>query len=435
MRRLIDFAHRKPLLFLLLLSLGLRFLAVAAMDFKGSVLTVNFASAAAGEQAQMARGLLATGDFTYFKPDGRPAPSAYQPPLYPTMLAGIFSVAGDGQAAYVVVQIIQCLLGALATLLAYGLALRFLVPRYALLAGSLVAIWPAYVYMPNEAHPISFLVPDLLWIALATVDALRSRGSLRSFAWLGLACAAGLMLRSELLAGVALSLLIVIVQLRRPALAGAVAVLAICAAVQVPWMLRNKSSLGKAVLTTTSGVNLFRGNGPTATGGSYQWDGQIVWETPETLAAEKRLHWSKDYEIRLDSVYMAALEASLEHDRLRPLRLLPLKALFFWTSDFTHPKGKLPAAWVPWFLALPAVVYGMIRGWARRRETWPLYVWPALYFLVVLALFALPRYRMNVEAFFLIFAAIGIAAWRERKSGADYWSRGLGTSPPCNHQE
>jgi 4-amino-4-deoxy-L-arabinose transferase-like glycosyltransferase len=422
MSRLVDFAHRKPALFLILLALALRLPAVLVLDLKGSTLKTNFDTPAAGEQAQMARGLLRGGDFTYFVVDGKPAPSAYQPPLYPTMLAGIFAVMGDKEAAFVVVQLLQCLLGALTALLTFRLARAFLVDRYALLAGFLVAVWPPLVYLPNEAHPISMLVPDLLWIGLTTVGVLRSKGRLKDFAGLAVALALGLMLRSELLLGLAVTAIVLLIQLRKQAAAGLAIVFVLALAVQIPWMLRNRSSLGKAALTTTTGVNLFRGNGPTATGGSYQWDGTIVWETPETMAAEKQLHWSADYELRLDQIYSDQLSASLKGDSLRPLRLLPMKFLFFWTSDFTHPKGKQPAAWVPWILVLPAVLYGMGLLWKRRRETWPLYLWTMLYLVIVLVFFALPRYRLNVEPMFLIFAAAGFAAFRERNTRGEIFS-------------
>jgi len=138
----------------------------------------------------------------------------------------------------------------------------------------------------------------------------------------------------------------------------------------------------------------------------------IVWDTPATEAAHRALPWSPDYELRLDAVYKDALEESLAKDPFRPIRLLPAKFLFYWTADFTHPKGRNPAAWLPWMLILPAVIWGIRALWRRRALAWPLYFWPGFYLVIVLVLFALPRYRMGAEPMFLVFAAAGIEAWR-----------------------
>jgi len=356
----------------------------------------------------MARGLLRSGGFTLFTPQGRPAPSAYQPPLYPTFMAGVFRLLGDARVAFIAVQLIQCLLGCLIVLMTFWLATRFLECDYALLAGVLACFWPAFAYMPNEAHPISCLVAVLLWVTTLTVDVLRDGPTVRRCVWLGAALALSVLIRSEVLPG---AVLIPLLLWWRTRSAAPLAALAIGLAVEGAWVAHNSLFLGRPVLTTTLGLNLYRGNGPTATGGSYEWNGEIVWDTPATVAGTAALPWSRDYEVRRDGVYTAELERSLRSDPLRPMRLLPAKFFYFWTADFTHPKGRSPLAWVPWMVLLPFTVTGM---WAllKRPGSWPLFFWCAYYLLVVLALFALPRYRMGVEPMFLIFAVAGMRRWR-----------------------
>lgn len=415
MKSIIQFAHRRPIAFLLILSLALRFLAILFLDTKTGLLELNFGSAAAGEQADMARGLLQSGDFTFFKTPSGPAPSAYQPPLYPALLAGVFSMVGDGKAAYVIVQVVQALLGGLAVVMLYWLARRMLIEKYALLTACIAAVWPAFVYMPNEAHPIAFLVPIILWIVLLTIDIGRSPTRRSLYLWLALAFSLGLLVRSEMIVALFFTAAILLWQHRKRAVPGLALTLIICLIVQGAWMLRNAQALGKPVLTTTTGVNLYRGLGPEATGGSYQWNGEIAWDTPDTVAARRALPYSKDYELKVDQIYMDATKRTLAADPLRPIKLLPAKTLFYWTSDFTHPKGKLPIAWLPWMLLLPATLYGMATMLKHRRTTWPLYLWTMMYFAIVLVLFALPRYRLNVEALFLIFAVAGIGAFRARR--------------------
>lgn len=410
-------ARARPALLLFGVALLVRLAVVGAMDLRGPVLAANFDSSAAFEAAEMARGLLRDGDFTYGTAQGRPIPSAYQPPLYPLLLAGLFKVAGEGRGAFVFVQALQCIAGGIAAALACRLAATLLVWRYALLAGLLVSFWPTMAYLPVEVHPISLLVPVLLWAAICTIRVVESRGAMRHFAWLGVAFAIGLSMRSELIAALAFVGAVLLFQLRGRAVAGLASLAILAGLTLAPWLIRNKRSLGHYVLTTTSGLNLFRGNGPTATGGGFGWDGQLVWFTPEILADIRGLPWSPDNEIRVDRIYRDALAESLKEDRLRPLKLLPAKATFFWIADLTHPKARQPLVWAPSALILPAVLYGAWRAWPRRRLAWPLYFWIGFYFLIALALFALPRYRLNVEPMILILAAAGIGAFVERRRG------------------
>jgi hypothetical protein len=58
---------------------------------------------------------------------------------------------------------------------------------------------------------------------------------------------------------------------------------------------------------------------------------------------------------------------------------------------------------------------GMRSLW-KEPGVWPLYFWGGFYLLVVLAIFALPRYRIGVEPTFLIFAAAGLSRLRKPSS-------------------
>lgn len=422
MKALIQFAHRRPVLFLFVVSVVIRLLAAVVLDLKTSQLEVNFMSAGSGEQFFMANSLHNRGDLTYWVVDGRAVPSAYQPVLLPWLLSLLFAAIPNFKAAFIVSQVLQSFLGGLTVMVVFWLARRLLVDKYALLAGILAAFYPPLIYMPNEANPIAMLVPVLLWIVILCIDIQRDPTRFSNFAWMGVACILGVLMRSEFPLAMLIIFVFLLFKVGRRIVPGlALAAFCMFATLGI-WVVRNHAALGKYVLTTTTGVNLFRGNGPTATGGSYQWDGDIVWNTDVTKAKMKELHWSADYELHLDGIYSEELKKSLAADPLRPIKLLPYKALFFWTSDFTHPKGSRPIAWLGWMLLLPATVYGLIKMWKYRCQTWPFYVWFAFYFCIVLVFFALPRYRLNVEAMFLIVAAAGIGLFREKKLGGSVWS-------------
>lgn len=417
MKALLEFAKRKPILFLILFAGFLRFGSAIVIDAKPSLLDYHEKTVNEGEFVLMARGLIDEGDFTYFRVGVKPIPSAYQPPLYPLLLAGLFKVTTSVLADYLIVQFIQVVLSIWIVVLTFQLARLFIKDSYALLAALIVAVWPAFIYMPMIAHPIVILTPVVLAASILVVQILRGNGGIRPWFWLGMCFAAGVALRSEIVVAELLICLLLFFQLKRQAAAGLAICLMLLLAAEGPWVWRNARSLGKPLLTTTAGLNLFRGDGPTATGGSYQWSGDIVGTTPDIQKELDALPWSRDYEIKMDAIYGNHLKEYLKTDPLNPIKLLPAKAFFFLTTDFTHPRGKNPLYWGTWVILLAPMFYGAYGLWRFRRTSWILHFWVAFYFAIVLAFFSLPRYRLTIEPICAIFAATGIGMWRGKRNG------------------
>lgn len=420
MRSFLARLRMRPLLSLLIVAGILRLGVVFVMDLHEGAVGRGFASPAACEFTGMAHGLLKTGTFTYFEVDGRLTPSAYQPPLYPFFFAAVFATFGDNAAGFVFVQLIQVLFGIATVWLTYRLGKEIASEKVAMLAAWGAALWPTLLYAPVEAHSVSLLIPLLLDISLRLVRVLRNGAVNRDYWFLGIGLGVGAMIRSEVVFALPVILVLLFLTARsrwgRPALVATVAVL-------VPtglWVARNAHDLGRPVLTTTAAVNLWRGDGLVATGGSYRWNGEIAWDTPETVAAVKALPWSKDYELKQDGVYAKALSDYLQAHPTRPVELLPVKLAFFLSSDLTHPKGKSPLVLLPAVMAIPFLFIGLGVLWRKRTTTWPILLWLTFYLLVSLATFPLPRYRLNVEPLMILTAACGWVAFteRRRKAGA-----------------
>lgn len=400
---------RKFLLVVCVLAVALRLFAVAVFDLKGDALEKNFRAASGMEPYDMARSLIAHGQFELNEIEGKPIPTANQPPVYPLLIAASLKLFPTVKSAFVAIQVFNVLVGSLVPLLSWLLARRFFGDAVGRVAAILTCVWPLIVYMPVEPHSITLglamtLLAGWFYARLAFDDA-----QWKEYAWAGAITGFCVLVRSEL--AVLGPILFLAILLRRNGGMGwrGALIFTLCASVfVVPWMVRNQAVLGKASLSTTMFLNLYRGNSQTSTGGSYKWDGSISWGGPSHEEFPELDHWSSDYELKMEKAYQATLKKELKDNPGILGRVMPNKLLFFWVGDLTHPKGKqLPSVVLHVMASLGAFV-GFWVAWKKKVRCWPAWFWILLYQVVVLIFFALPRYRLNVEPFILIFAALGL---------------------------
>ena len=184
---------------------------------------------------------------------------ATRPPCYPAFLAAVYLVAGDGR---VPVACAQALLGAVAALLALGIARRLCGVRAGLLAGLLVACYPGLIVytglLMSEGLFIVLFMAALF--TLAGEGPPGTRACATAGALLGLAC-----LTRSVIAGfipLAAAWLCLRSRWQRGAILLAAAIL-----VTIPWTVRNALRYGMFVpLDTYGGYNFLVGNNPAATG-------------------------------------------------------------------------------------------------------------------------------------------------------------------------
>lgn len=405
-------------------ALLLRLLAVALVDWKGKVLAEGFESGTSWEFFYMARGLFTSGDFTFRVVEGREVPSAYQPPLYPLLVALVLWMRGIPVAematdvrALTTLQAVNCLAGALWCLVLWRLG-SLLSESAGRLAALIGCVHPPLVYFATEIHPHNFVLLALLtFLYLACRYHTAATPSLREACLLGLAAGFLMLLRAEatllclgILAGIALT------RRNRNARGPLLLAWGLAGTLLAPWMVRNYLSLGGHVVhTTTMGYNLYRGQGPEATGTGYGADGREIAVSPALKAELRAMPWSRDYEVQRDHrLRRAALEHVHAHPA-RPLELVPRKVAAFLIGDFSHPHGRNPLLWGSGLLLLAAAVLGMLRSRRRFGEVWPVYSALGFYLLVVCVFFVLPRYRLTVDPLLMPFAGFWLAGRLPRK--------------------
>lgn len=401
---------KRFLIILTIVALVLRLVAIVVMDTKGSVLANGWENPSAMEPYQMAKSLIESGGFYLNEVEGKPIPTGNQPPFFPLYLAAILKLIPNEQIAFIFVQIVNAIVGSLVPWLSYLVGKRFFGELTGRWAGILTCASPLIVYMPVEPHSITFgLVITLSLTLLYSKLFFDDERSLKDYALSGGLTGLCVLVRSELaVLGPILFLLIVLKNPVRTSWKPAL-FFTLCASLFVgPWIVRNAIVLGKPSLSTTMFLNLYRGNHAGATGGSYLDNGKISWEVPDGYDAPDLAIWSQDYELKLEKEYKKLLSQDFEGDSGILARVVPRKLFYFWAGDLTHPKGKQLPSLIMHLLASATAFMGFYFALRNRVKSWPVWMWILIYQLIVLAFFALPRYRLNVEPFILIFSAYGL---------------------------
>jgi 4-amino-4-deoxy-L-arabinose transferase-like glycosyltransferase len=362
---------------------------------------------------QIASNLLARGDFV--SDDGR---FAARMPLYPLYLA-LFAWAGS--AGVLLARLGQALLGAFTAWLVYRWAADSLSRRASLIAGTLAAIDPFAVFfcnlLLNESlfTLIAVALSASVWRLAAAAPAAPARGALAGLALLG---PAAVLTRPEALGWLILLWLVLLWWERRSRLG--VASVGICAAALLaallPWAVRNRLVLGRAVwLSTNGGVTLYDGLGPQADGSSDQ---TFLENLPELSAMTEV---QRDHYLR-----RAALRGAAD-DPARALRLAAVKFLRTWNIVPNVPEHRGgTTAWVSavFMLAvLSAALVGVSRGRTPLRLLLVLLL-PVVFFTLVSCVFVgSVRYRVPLMPFVELAAAAGAAAYGREAGGK--WGREL----------
>jgi 4-amino-4-deoxy-L-arabinose transferase-like glycosyltransferase len=186
---------------------------------------------------------VADGDgLTALYPWVAPHPSAFRPPLYPTLLGGAYRVFG---AEHLVGQLLNVALALGVVALCYHLVAGIVGRRAGLVAAGAVALYPPLVM--GDAVPLSETLSALLLVA-TLLAAVRGR-----WAWCGVGV--GLLVLTRPSAQFLVVVLAAYVWWRL-GWRRALGVVALTALVVAPWIVRNQVQLGEPVYVTSNGFNL-----------------------------------------------------------------------------------------------------------------------------------------------------------------------------------
>jgi 4-amino-4-deoxy-L-arabinose transferase-like glycosyltransferase len=365
-----------------------------------------------------ARRILAGKGFAYPLEPGTPSPAqgaaferflgtranAFTTPGYAYFLAGVYGVAGQGEARWAAARLANCLLSVASLLLLYLIALRAVGKRAALIALVLAALFPTLVWVDG------FLLTETLFVCLLLVWTLVTLVALERKTWPYFAASGALLGVLTLvrptaifwvLAVAAYMLLTKAFRWRRFLALAGVTALAFCL-VMAPWWVRNAALYGHPVWLTTASSNPIA----AATSPGYRAGGRPIVPFPP-LADDEALgrYWATLAQKQIADI--------LHTDPLGYVRIKLLNTRY----AVLHPWPGAPPtlAWTNnvvglyWYAIMSLAAVGLF---ARRREplVWLVFALPASIFFVHLLTLMLDRYLHPVLWLLAIPAAAGVQA-------------------------
>ncbi len=362
------------------------------------------------EEDYMALGQSIAEGHGYVKASGEP--TAFRPPGYPLLLAGLYKLGVHTPPAIRLVQVFL----SVATLLFLALiAWRIMGPAAGVLSVVAAAGYPYFIYITGTVLATTWFSMTLVASVYFLIAGVRDGRSLKIIAS-GLLMGLSILTRtSAVVLAVAALVWLVIMRPQFRQFAKPVFLFAFCMSLVVtPWGWRNYRALGEFTLSTNGGRNLWLGNNPESTINT----GSNI-EMPKTL--EDRVDAAS--EIEADRIYVKEAKKFIAADPVHFVGLSIKKGLSLWRFDpspttrgYSRLQKLYPLASVASYT--PIFLLGIIGFILARREQkkimllWLLFA--AAYTLLHAVFIAKVRFRLPLDHFLIIMASGGVTALVQR---------------------
>ena len=381
---------------MVVIAYGLRFgYIVADHTYKFKTLDNNFSFGF--EMGRIGRAV-ATGQGFSDPFEGHTGPTAWEPPLYPYLIAAVFKITGVyTHASALILLSINSFFSALTCIPIFLIAKKCFSEKVALWSGWLWALLPSVMYWCTrwvwETSLAALLLAILFWITLQLEETRGAKlwivygvlwgiAALTNTSLLAFLLPSGLWAwyrrykkQAESLPQVALASLLFMVTIS-------------------PWLVRNYETFGKFIFIRSNfGAELRLGNGPFADGTWMQW-----------LHPSQNIVELRRYQQMGELTYVAVRKReAMEFIRAsypRFARISVKRFIYYWGG---LPRSSKIAALAPFknslFLASSVLAFwGLGRALRRHRPgawlfLWLLFTYPTIYYFV----FPHPRYRHPIE--------------------------------------
>jgi 4-amino-4-deoxy-L-arabinose transferase-like glycosyltransferase len=345
-------------------------------------------------------------------------PTAWEPPLYPYLIAGVFKIFGIySLTSAVVLLAINSVFSALTCIPIFWIARRCFSERVALWTCWLWALLPPVMAWATrwvwETSLAAFLLTFLFWLTLVmeecelsfalsgqaqpSADAQTWRNRFLPWVLFGLVWGIAALVNTSLLAFLPVSGLWVWWRrwkLGKRSFGGVALASVIFLACIIPWTVRNYRTFGKLFLIRSNfGAELRLGNGPGA-------DGTWMQKLHPTQNAHEMNRYRTMGEINYIAVRKQEADAYIHEDYGRFLVLCGKRFLYYWTG-VPRPNETLGRRIFRnslFCLSSLLTIWGLITAFRRRKlEAWLflglMLAYPAIYYVV----FPHPRYRHPIE--------------------------------------
>jgi 4-amino-4-deoxy-L-arabinose transferase-like glycosyltransferase len=403
-------------MFAIAFALRLAYILVAH-TYKFKALDNNFSFG--WEMGRIGRAL-ATGRGFADPFDGQTGPTAWEPPLYPYLVAGVFRLTGVyTHASALILLAINSVFSALTCIPIFMIAKKCFSEKVAVWTAWTWALLPSVMYWCTrwvwETSLAALLLAVIFWLTLQ----LEETNGARAWIGFGLLWGVAALTNTSLLAFLPASGLWAWQRrwkMQKPSLAGVVLASLFFVGTIAPWLVRNYETFGEFIFIRSNfGAELRLGNGPGANG---MW---MQWNHPSQNVVEMRRYTQMG-----ELAYVAARKREamefIREDYGRFVWISVKRFIYYWGG---LPRSSEIPALAPFknsvFLASSVLAFwGLGRALRRKLHGAWLFFWLILsYSFIYYIVFPHPRYRHPIEPELgiLIVYVISEAEIR-RRSGA-----------------
>jgi 4-amino-4-deoxy-L-arabinose transferase-like glycosyltransferase len=327
-------------------------------------------------------------------------PTAHWSFLYPLYLAGIYAVTGYHP---LVARLLQGAVGgALLCYLVYKIGRRVVNEDAGLVGAGLAAVYGYFIYYNVALMTETFFIALVLLTLYLGLELKENPTLIR---WVGLGFSLGLacLLRQTVLLFAPVLLLWLFWELRKDGVRWWYFTIPVVVVILLiaPWTLRNYLVYQKfLLLNSNAGYALFASNNPNL--GTDWRNDEVVVPVPEEMAGQN--------EAEIDR---ALTQRGIEYILKDPERYLwltldkTLEYFWFWPSATSSRISNLNRV-LSFGLYLPFMLLGLCLSLSRWRSFMILYLFIFIHTLIHLLSWPAPRYRLSVDAVFMVFAALAI---------------------------
>lgn len=337
-------------------------------------------------------------------------PTAFRPPGYPLLLAGVYALVGERLE---MVRLLQAAIGAVLAALTYATAVvLFRQWSVAVLAALGVALHPLLIYLSGSILTETVfvtLIMAVVWLMVISPTGLTAPRALA----LGLLLGMLVLIRPSALifAGLVALWCAFSAPLRSRAVRHAAIIVIGVALFILPWTVRNYLQFEALIpLATEGGVTFWSGNNALATGGVVE-PSAATWPGPDPPAGLRG--WPELSERESENRFYASALAWIQAHPKDFLALLPKKLVRAWSLAYGNEAraDNLPRWVAVAYLLFPlTALAGLLLSLPAWRRLAPIYLLLASFTVTTLAFYGSTRQSAALFPSAAILAAYAIVS-------------------------
>lgn len=324
------------------------------------------------------------------QPQSVPYPSAFMPPLYVFYIYSFLNI--DNVVLRNILLILSQILISIATIyFMFKFCLKYFNINTAIISSFLISLVPEYIYITTVFNSICiyhFLILAFLLIIFS--EEYKSGFSMFLFSFVASLL---LLLRSEFIVFLLFVYLVILLKRR---FKYAIVTFAVILLFISPWIIRNYSIFGEFIpFTTSSGLNLYRGNNPVKIGN---------WGEDYFIQELKGITNPGNFEIIYNKYYTEKAAMYIWNNPLIFLKSAFIKVFHLLIMNPDDARTKSLFYLIPSLFVVILSVLGIIKFFDFTKYKY-IYLFILSSILISVIFFALPRYQIMMKIALIPFCA------------------------------